>query len=65
MSYRYGKIFGAGFEVKNKSKKDYIYSLEGKLSQSFDNVIAIKSEKKALGPKSSSRVFLVFEGEEL
>lgn len=63
--YRYGKLYGACFEVKNTSRKKTITFSEDEIASSFEHLIAVSAEKMVLSPLQSSRVFVIFEGEVL
>jgi hypothetical protein len=63
--YRYGKLYGACFEIKNISHKNLIAFSDVEVAASFENVIAVSLDNNVLQPLKSTKVFVVFEGEVL
>lgn len=64
-NYRYGKIWGACFDVRNKSSENTIILDADKITSLFKNVIATSPGQITIFPLKSSKIFIVFEGESL
>lgn len=63
--YRFDKLWGSSFEIRNKSKKNSVMISEEDIASLFKNLIAIKLERNVLKPSGKTKVFIVFKRDEL
>ncbi|MBP7189647.1 MAG: type-F conjugative transfer system secretin TraK [Rickettsiaceae bacterium] len=64
-NYRYGKLWGACFDVRNKLSQNAIILNTNKVAGLFKNVIGAFPVQVTIFPLKNSKIFIVFEGESL